>query len=295
MADPRASDSGAASVPVPGARGVRVVRHTGHTRARLAHLIEEHERALASGEGVLKDGRRTAVTRVRAAGQDFAIKEFRSTGLLDLLKDRVRRRRGMRAWRAAEHLVELGVATPPLVALLERGSRSYLVTRFVGESLGLDRLLRELLVAPLEPGRIAAKRRLMRDLGRWLQLLHGLCIYHSDTSAKNVLVEEVDEVYVFHLLDLDGVSAGRTVSRRRRVKNLSQLIDPPMTLTQTDRLRVLLAYGQDLPRDERRSLVRDVARAAGRRARRRERMETRYRARAARGGAADGTATARAR
>jgi hypothetical protein len=168
------------------------------------------------------------------------------------------------------------------VAVIERDGTRYLVTRFVERSLPLGRLLRERFAEKAVPAEIAAKRSLLRAVGRWLRRLHALGIYHDDCSAKNVLTIESEAGWAFHLLDLDGVMPGRRLSYAHRVKNLSQLIDPPGRLTRTDCLRLLRAYVEGDPARELRRLSRDVAAAVRRRSARRSRAHARHMRRKAR-------------
>jgi tRNA A-37 threonylcarbamoyl transferase component Bud32 len=277
----RSDARGAASTDASGT-ALRVVHHTGQTPGALSRLLDAHERALREGAGVLKNKHGTAVTRVRRDGEDLCVKQYRRPGALDRAKDLLRRSRAERAWRAATYLASRGVATPEAVAVLERGGTRYLVTRFVDGSAPLKRLLAERFTARPSAREIAAKRSLVRALGRWLRRLHALGIYHDDCSAKNVLCVEGEAGWAFHLLDLDGVAPGRRLSYPRRVKNLSQLVDPPASLTRADCMRLLLAYAEDEPVPERRRLARDVAAAARRRSASRARAHERHMRRKAR-------------
>ena len=247
------------------------VHRGSRTAAELARLLDAHARALGEGRGVLKDDHRSAVTRVRADdGEALCVKQYRLRrrgGARRLL----RASRGARAWRAAEQLASLGVATPEPVALVERHGETFLVTRFVADSLPLDRLERERLSAK-SADEIARKRSLLRALGRWAGRLHALGVYHGDLSAKNVLAVESDEGHAFHLLDLDGLTPRGRLTYRRRVKNLAQLLDPSWNTTRSDCLRVLAGYAESAPPVEWRRLARDVDAAMLRRSTRRARV-----------------------
>ena len=241
----------------------------------LAQALDAHDAALGRGESVLKDDARTAVTRVSAAGEDLCVKEFRRQGLLDRLKDRVRETRETRAWSVARHLEACGLATPSVVAVVSRAGRRYLITRWVQGSVSVDRLLRDRFAAGASPGEIAAKRATLAGLGSFVRRVHDQGIYHGDFSAKNVLMQG-DGGREFLLLDLDGISTGRTPDARRRAKNLAQLVDPPAGLTRADQLRVVAAYAEADSRSETRALIRRVAAVARERRRRRERHWERY-------------------
>ncbi|MEN8184025.1 MAG: lipopolysaccharide kinase InaA family protein, partial [Myxococcota bacterium] len=115
----------------------------------------------------------------------------------------------------------------------------------------------------------AARRRLLRDLGRWLRGIHDAGVYHDDWSAKNILAAEHDGCWSFFLLDLESVVPHKGLNRRRRMKNLGQICDAPANLTATDRMRCLIAYADGDREFTRGSFPRGVLTSARRRARRR--------------------------
>ena len=206
-------------------------------------LLAAHAQALADGgEAVLKDGRRSAVTRVRLGDAAFCVKEYRSRGWLDRLKDLLRGRRARRAWRAAARMAACGIATPQPVAVVERAGSGFFVTRFVDGAVGLDVLLPRRFGGPLPPHELAARRTMVRQLGRWLRKVHDCGLYHDDWSAKNILAAEQDGDWAFYLLDLESVSRVKRLTRRRRIKNLGQIGDAPGGASRTDPMRFLLAY-----------------------------------------------------
>ena len=240
------------------------------SRQVLSEALRAHRRALASGVGVLKDGRRSAVTRVQVGNISACVKEYRANGV-DRLKDRLRVSRAERAWRAAHVLAERGIATPEPMAVVERGGTRHLLTRYVTAARPLDRLLLERFAAPLSALERLAKLSLLHALGGWVRRIHDQGIYHGDWSAKNVLAVESEGVWSFLLLDLESVAPGRRLTTRRRAKNLGQLSDPPLDLTPTDLMRFLLAYAGGEAELARGAFPRAVLASAGRRRRRRER------------------------
>jgi len=220
----------------------RTVHAVGLSPEECGEVITAHRRALASGEGVLKDGRRTAVTRIRRRGQWLCVKEYRSAGLLDRIKGWLRGPRARRAWRGLAHLAAHGVATPEPLALLEERGEGYLVTRFVEGASPLGRLLRTRFGRELPAEEVAARRAMVRQLAVWLRRVHKLGIYHDDWSIKNILAGEEDGQWCFRFLDFESVVPGKRLTYRRRVKNLAQLSDAPVGITRTDRMRFLVTY-----------------------------------------------------
>jgi tRNA A-37 threonylcarbamoyl transferase component Bud32 len=236
---------------------------------------------LATGKGVLKRGRRTRVTRVVVRGQAMAVKEYLRGGLFDVVKVLLRGTRVGLAWRAAEQLAACGIRTPEPVAAVARGHSRYLVTRFVEGAVALDRLLAGRFAGPLSREEIAAKRRMLRQLGRWLRHIHDQGIYHNDWSCKNILTVEHNGAWAFYLLDLESVTFYKGLTGRRRRKNLSQLNDAPVGATLTDRLRLLVAYAGDdahLTRGRFPTLIAQATRRRTERASRTRRRQARQRA-----------------
>ena len=236
-------------MPSPGAaqaeaeRSLRVVGAARLSREELAALVRAHHRAVAAGEGVLKDGRRSRVTRVVSRGEAYCVKEYRAGGWLDRITESLYGRRARRAWRSAALFTRCGIRTPEPVALVEGRATSYLVTRFIEGAVPLDRLLRERFAGVLGAGELAAKRALVRQLAWWLRGVHDLGVYHDDWSTKNILTVRRGDDWEFHFLDLESVvPRKRRLTYRRRVKNLGQLSDAPFGIARTDRMRFLVAY-----------------------------------------------------
>ena len=215
------------------------------------------------------------MTRVEHGGQAFCVKEYRRLGWLDRVKDWLRGSRAQRAWNAARLFADRGIATPEPVALvegtlkqeLERGTpadcgqsrvprpssylgvcrdasgyRNYVVTRYVEGAVPLNRLLEERFHRSLGAGELAAKRSMLRELGRWLRRVHDLAVYHDDWSTKNILAVQAPGGWQFYFLDLESVVPRKRLTDRRRAKNLGQLSDAPFGITRTDRMRFLVAY-----------------------------------------------------
>jgi tRNA A-37 threonylcarbamoyl transferase component Bud32 len=242
-----------------------VASSPGDLQGELSALIAAHDAALGSGKGVLKDGPRTAVTRVRYGLGWLCVKEYRPHGLLDRIKDALRGSRARRALRGANKLHAHGIATPEIVALAGRDGKSYLFTSFINGATPLDLLLRKRFSAAQGQAEVADKRTMVRKLGRWLRRVHDLGIYHDDWSTKNILVTQRGQEWTFHFVDMESVSSRKRLTYRRRVKNLGQISDTRFGITRTDRMRFLLAYAGDDASLTRGSFPRDVLKATQRR------------------------------
>jgi hypothetical protein len=277
---------------------IRVVRGTGFSEGQAREVLAAHDRALASAEGVLKNGRRTAVTRVAwgeqsatvgsptvaTAGQAsrgtlLCVKEYRPTGLLDRLRIGPWWPRARRAWSGAARLAARGVAIPELLALLERGATAYLVARFIEGAVPLNRLVLERFAGAGSREEVPAKRSMMRQLGHWLRGVHDRGVYHDDWSAKNILALQSGGEWAFYFLDFESVAPLKPLTYRRRVKNLSQIGDAPAGVTRTDKMRFLLAYAKGDKALTRGRFPRDVLAATQRRQEARERAQAPSRSR----------------
>jgi len=181
-----------------------------------------------------------------------------------------------RAWRAARALARLGFATPEVVASVEFRragllTRSFLLTRTVEGAVPADVRWQAILAEPDARRRRRGRRALAAALGDLFRRLHAAGVYHADLKDANILVGGPLESPACVLLDLERVHLGRTVSRRRRVKNLVQLARTlGRAATAADRLRFLAAYaGAD--RAARRAWAERIRAAAARKDARRVR------------------------
>ena len=209
-------------------------------------IIAGHHTALTSGEGVLKDRQRNAVTSVRHGNDWFCVKEYRTCGLPDRIKDCLRRTRARRAWNGAIHLQKQGVSSPEPVSQVKKDGKNYFITRYINGAIPLNLLLRNRFSGYLDRTEITAKRMMVKQLGQWLRSIHDLGIYHDDWSSKNILATQHNKRWIFYLLDMESVLPRKRLTYRRRVKNLSQISDAPFGISPTDRMRFMIAYaGKD--------------------------------------------------
>lgn len=242
--------------------------------APLQALLDAHHKALATGQEVLKNGPRTAVTRVPLDNAWACVKEYRQAGASERLKGLLGQSRAARAARGARRLAAQGIEAPELLAVARRGASAYLVTRYVEGATPLNRLVAERFGGPLSPAELAAKRAMLRQLAAWLRHIHDRGVYHDDWSAKNFLAAERAESWAFYVLDFESLSPWKPLTWRRRVKNLGQLADAPQAITRTDKMRFLLAYARGDRALTRGRFPREVARYAARRAAARQRRRS---------------------
>lgn len=217
------------------------------------HAVGDHLYSVwRGGREVLKDSRRSKISRQVLPGLGVVVKETRARGPLDFLKNAFRRHRGLGSWVNGNALLVRGVGAARPLALLVSGrwpliGPSWLLME---DLIGLERL--DLFVlrryaGRLTPGERQEKLGLVRAFGAFVGDLHRRGIYHGDLKAVNVFVERSPGGgFRFRLVDYDRVRFLRRVGRRRRVKNLAQLAaSVAVLITRTDRLRFFRAYAAD--------------------------------------------------
>lgn len=239
---------------------VRLVRRGGTgmcvpecSRACLIRWIDYPELPLrVHVRETLKCGRSSLVVRADVPfGESVvrvAYKRYSRRNLWKATVGAFRTSRAFRAWRLARLLRECGIPNPrPLVAVTPRsrrilpgsrpgmgaprrilpGSRrvdSYLATEYV-DGFPLHGLGDRISSLPMG-ARVRAVVHVAEDVGRLLGRLHAAGFRHRDLKTGNILiagnVREPDSLSAV-LIDLDGVSRRRTLSRSARIRDLSRL------------------------------------------------------------------------
>jgi hypothetical protein len=191
--------------------------------------------AAAAGSG--RGSRHARSVRVETAGGVLFVKSYPAPGGW----------RARRAFRMGRALVAAGFGAPATVLAATRGEAGLLVTRDAGGE--------DLLAAiAARRGTPAAKRRLLRSLGREVARLHATGFVHGDLVPPNV--RAVGQGFVF--LDNDRTRRSRLLAwlgARRNLVQLGRFVVPGVTLA--DRTRVLAAYAAErgLSRRARRRLA----------------------------------------
>lgn len=173
----------------------------------------------------VKCGRSSMVVRAEipcGAGRlPIAYKRFRRRNLWKVVARAFKPSRAGRAWKRGCRLLERGIATPrPVFAVVPGGPLrridSYLATEWVeGHSLAV--LLHQATISGSWQDLPPVLTAVSRLLGR----LHREGFSHRDLKPGNILISRGTGHVL--LVDLDGVTCGRTVSRRVRLRNLSRL------------------------------------------------------------------------
>ena len=152
---------------------------------------------IANGEGTLKQGDRTRVSRVSWKRHDLVIKHYFHRNVWHSLRCLVKKSRACHSWEAAREFFKLGIPTPKPLAYVERWRRglaweSFLITEYL-PGMNLAVYLKELTTE--------RDRDIVGQLADMLETLSRHGIIHGDLKATNIGVAR-DGLY---LTDLDGV------------------------------------------------------------------------------------------
>jgi hypothetical protein len=150
-----------------------------------------------------------------------------------------------KAWGFNDFLSTRGIATPELMAHLQKGAllgkREHLIiTKGIrGHSL------REAIDFDLP---LKQRKDLLRAVAHVLAKLHDVGVYHGDFSAFNIMVEEAPQMlfgWRVYIIDLEAIRSLHYISLRRQIKNLEELgrnFTNLADVSTRDRLRFLKYY-----------------------------------------------------
>jgi tRNA A-37 threonylcarbamoyl transferase component Bud32 len=224
----------------------------------LPPLLAAHRATLSRrGQGVLKDAKRSALTRqtidVAGVRRSVIVKEFRCGSVVERMKNAVRRSRAVASWLAGNGLLvrRFGAAEPLALVLRGRGfaqREAYVVMEDLGEDARADLVALARYAGALDSAGRREKRAMVLAVARLFRDLHAAGVYHGDLKAVNLFVQESPEGPRVVLADYDRVVFDREVSMRRRVKNLAQLsASVAVCISLADRLRFFREYAADDP------------------------------------------------
>jgi tRNA A-37 threonylcarbamoyl transferase component Bud32 len=225
----------------------------------MMNFLANVDAVFARPESVMvKDQRKIRVARVppptAEARTAVYIKRYNAFSLRYRIQSLFCRSGALRALRGAAILRQAQIATAEPVAGVEVRrwgmlESSFYVTEEIIAATTADAYWRERLRGLAGALGCRARRRFLTDLGRLFRRLHSARIYHNDLKDFNILVrEDPNRNEEFFVLDLEGVRRCRTLSARRRVKNLVQLNRTlGRLLSRTEKLRFLKAYLVDEP------------------------------------------------
>jgi hypothetical protein len=187
-----------------------------------------------SGCHIVKDQRKIKVGRltVAIAGQPRTIyvKRYNAFSQRYKLLSRFTQSGAFRALQGAAILRTENISTaPPLAAVEHRSSgvlaKSFFISHEIGGGKTADAYWRDELVGVSGAVGFKSRRRFLAKLAALFASLHAQRIYHNDLKDANILVvgDPSAREFQLFLLDLEGIKRCRSLSVKRKVKNLVQL------------------------------------------------------------------------
>lgn len=176
-------------------------------------VLADPESAFEAPDEVLKEGGSAQVV----VKDGWVVKRIRAKRRRQLVLDRVRRGKAVRAFQRAFLLELSGIATPRVAAAGKRVEagvvrRSYLVCERVPDARHVDVALVE-----AEP---ETRPTVVAATGALIGALHAQRIAHRDLKAGNIVVDAEGRPW---LVDLDGLSLRRVVTPPRAAHDLARL------------------------------------------------------------------------
>jgi hypothetical protein len=189
----------------------------------------------------------SAYARVACNGeQQLYYKEFLARSPWESLKARLRGSRAARARGNGDALLRAGIGAPVNVAWgkLPCGSE-YLFSRAAAGD-DVTHWLRSVLVTRTGDN-LLMRRRLLRDLGKFIGRVHATGFIHGDLRPGNVLAHWWGDRFEFTLLDNERTVQYLPPPGKLLLKNLMQLnMLSPSDLSRSDRMRFFCAWREQM-------------------------------------------------
>ena len=178
--------------------------------------------------------------------QDIYFKAFLPRSPLERLKALLRGSRATRARRQNELLRHYGFEAPQDLAWgrLSGGREYQFSTAVAGQ--GVHSWLADTLVVR-QGETLRQRRKLIRELGRFIGRLHHSGFVHGDLRPSNVLADYSSERFNFALIDNERTRQYEQIPGKLLLKNLMQLnMLVPAELNRGDRWRFFLAWSSQM-------------------------------------------------
>lgn len=217
----------------------------------LAALINKHTLSLGQFDTMIKTSPKIGITRIPVSHESIKsvyIKEYRYPSALKRCLYSFCCSPARRTWLAAHGLIALHFLTPKPIALFEekrfaRTKKSFVIMEDISHCLTCNKYVSENFSNPYDKIAARKKKRFISSLAMSFRRLHDSGVYHGDLKANNIMVRESQGILDFFYLDLDRVSFHEKITKKRLIKNLSQLnASLPGCITYTDRLRFYRTY-----------------------------------------------------
>lgn len=197
---------------------------------------------------LVQEGAKSAVRRYSVGGQEIYLKVYLAPGFRRWIAGAAYRR-ALKAFKNVIRLADLGINTAPVLAVVKTDCDGTAVTSGLFTlSLFPAQTTQSFFLNQVSEQSADGRRQLLDELAGFLFHIHEKGIYPKDFKHSNVLVRETGHGHSFYLVDYDGFLFLKSVSARRRLKNLYQIgstLRPPLSRAE---LRFLLqCYGERKP------------------------------------------------
>lgn len=198
---------------------------------------------------LVQQGPKTVVRRYAVGNQELYLKLYRGRRVSRWLGTDWGYRHSFRALRNASRLSSFGIKTAPVLALVREKTNESMESGLFTRSLSPAQVISRYFVERLPPLEMAEERRdILRRLAAFLWNIHAKRIYPKDFKVGNILIGRSGQEYCFYLVDYDGFLFSKTISSRRRLKNLYQVGSSLSHTVSKGELQLFLeAYGEKEP------------------------------------------------
>ena len=224
-------------------KGVRYFYRRDFPLGRLKRLMAEHRNVVRERpSSLIKYSPEVTVSILEDEGEGVCLKQFRTPYFWLRVKDRFRRSKGFRSWRAANGLRARGLPSVRPLALADRKNwfgpgESFLFMEILADGQEMDRYI----LRGFED--LNQKRLFIKTFARWLEGLHKMRLYHKDMKTCNILVSEKGKTWNFYLLDFEDILMDENVNRKKLFRSLLQInTSTPKVMTKVDRYRFFREY-----------------------------------------------------
>ncbi|MFC1735002.1 lipopolysaccharide kinase InaA family protein [Candidatus Hydrogenedentota bacterium] len=230
-------------------RRFTIYRRRDWPKENFGKLLDEHNRIVKDqGDGLLKLGRKTAVTAVTLPdGTKYCFKKNRSEKLTSLFKNIFRHPRARQAWVAANGLDVREIDAPRAYAYVEERFLKVFVLRtyLVADMLGGVVALPDALANARGKARASA---ILRSLSLLLTRLRRKGVHHSDLSGKNILVDARSPDHpIMYPIDLECIRFTKRPANRHLIANLVQIDDAIFGhASEKKRRKIMASYAPEL-------------------------------------------------
>jgi len=199
-------------------------------------------------------------------GYPLIIKVFKRPHLTDQLKYLFRSSRSHKEWKMGRVLSQRNISTPTLVAcgvsrrfgLLKK---DVVITREVTATEPLIEWVEKNIIQ--KPLVLRERNEVISALGRFVRRIHDQGIFSKDFHQGNILIKtEPGTPPLFYLIDLHAIRIKKEITRKERIKMLSQFNN--FQISVADRMRFLRAYfqGEGLQGGSKKTLAQEIASAS---------------------------------